>query len=277
MITTQPKGMTGSQIKLLALIFMVLDHIHYFFEFTGKIPLAFTMLGRLSAPLFLFCTVEGFAHTHSRKRYFLRIYAISAVMGLVEFFGLYGGIANRADGFFPVNAIMMDFVVLMAVWQGIDWLRAGRILPGLAAILGTVGWGIASQFLSLLPGMATPVGLLCFTLLPNWLIITDGGWFFLLGGVLLYALRGSRWQLPVWAAETFLAYFVLVWKTYGVGSQWQLMFTAYFEWFGVFAVLFMALYNGRRGGGPKRLYYWFYPAHVYLLYGLSCLLYPVLR
>lgn len=125
--------------------------------------------------------------------------------------------------------------------------------------------------------MATPVGLLCFTLLPNWLIITDGGWFFLLGGVLLYALRGSRWQLPVWAAETFLAYFVLVWKTYGVGSQWQLMFTAYFEWFGVFAVLFMALYNGRRGGGPKRLYYWFYPAHVYLLYGLSCLLYPVLR
>ncbi len=106
-ITTQPKGMTGSQIKLLALIFMVLDHIHCFFEFTGKIPLAFTMLGRLSAPLFLFCTVEGFAHIHSRKRYFMRIYAISAVMGLVEFFGLYGGIANRADGFFPVNAIIL--------------------------------------------------------------------------------------------------------------------------------------------------------------------------
>ena len=27
----------------------------------------------------------------------------------------------------------------------------------------------------------------------------------------------------------------------------------------------------------KQLFYWFYPAHVYLLYGASCLLYNVLR
>ena len=33
-------------------------------------PLWFTQLGRLSAPLFLFCTVEGFAHTHDRRKYF---------------------------------------------------------------------------------------------------------------------------------------------------------------------------------------------------------------
>ena len=49
---------------------MVLDHIHYFFEFTGCIPTVFSMLGRLSAPLFLFCTVEGFAHTHDRRLVF---------------------------------------------------------------------------------------------------------------------------------------------------------------------------------------------------------------
>ena len=29
--------------------------------------------------------------------------------------------------------------------------------------------------------------------------------------------------------------------------------------------------------GHKQLFYWFYPAHVYLLYGASCLLYNVLR
>ena len=42
----------------------VLDHIHYFFEFTGCIPTVFSMLGRLSAPLFLFCTVEGLSLIH---------------------------------------------------------------------------------------------------------------------------------------------------------------------------------------------------------------------
>ena len=56
-----------------------------------------------------------------------------------------------------------------------------------------------------------------------------------------------------------------------------MMFTDYFEWFSVFAVLLMAAYNGRRGAGHKRLFYWFYPAHVYLLYGASCLVYNVLR
>ena len=39
----------------------------------------------------------------------------------------------------------------------------------------------------------------------------------------------------------------------------------------------MLLYNGQRGKGHKRLFYWFYPAHVYLLYGASCLVYNVLR
>ena len=66
------KGLDGTQLKTIALVLMVLDHIHYFFEFTGCIPTVFSMLGRLSAPLFLFCTVEGFAHTHDRKRHFIQ-------------------------------------------------------------------------------------------------------------------------------------------------------------------------------------------------------------
>ena len=48
------KGLDGTQLKTIALVLMVLDHIHYFFEFTGWVPTWFSMLGRLSAPLFLF-------------------------------------------------------------------------------------------------------------------------------------------------------------------------------------------------------------------------------
>ena len=40
------KGLDGTQLKTIALVLMVLDHIHYFFEFTGCIPTVFSMLGR---------------------------------------------------------------------------------------------------------------------------------------------------------------------------------------------------------------------------------------
>ena len=38
----------------------------------------------------------------------------------------------------------------------------------------------------------------------------------------------------------------------------------------VFAAPLMLLYNGQRGAGHKKLFYWFYPAHVYVLYAASC-------
>lgn len=279
MLQTQRTGISGTALKLLALVLMLLDHIHYFFEFTGAIPLWFTIAGRLAAPLFLFCTVEGFAHTHDRRRYFLRILLISAGMGLLEFFMQFGGVLNRGDGFVPRNAIFMDFVLLCAVWQGIDWLRARRWLRGIGVIALVLAWPFAAAFLSGI-GFAAPVGLLCYTLFPAWSIITDGGWAFLFGGVLLYLLRDNRkCQLMLWAAWTFLTDGVL---TYLIargtpGFTPSMMLTDYLEWFGVFAVVFMALYNGTRGRGFKQLFYWFYPAHVYILYGLSCVAYNLMR
>ena len=75
---TKTGGITETGLKWIALVTMVMDHIHYFFGFTGMIPEWFSMVGRLGAPLFLFCLVEGFTHTHSRKKYFAKVYILSA-------------------------------------------------------------------------------------------------------------------------------------------------------------------------------------------------------
>ena len=48
-------SLSGFQLKYIALITMVFDHIQYFFEYTGKIPIWFTMIGRLAAPLISIC------------------------------------------------------------------------------------------------------------------------------------------------------------------------------------------------------------------------------
>ena len=287
MLQTTHKGLSGTALKTIALVLMLMDHIHYFFEFTGCIPEWFSMLARLSAPLFLFCTVEGFAHTHDRKRYFFRIWCIGAGMAAVQFFMIYAKAFRRGDGFYPQNAIFQDFVLLCVIWQGIDWVRAKKYGKGIAAIAAVVGWPyLFAAVLGMFPQlMQRPIvsAVLAFVItspLPMWTTITDGGWSFLLGGVLLYALRGRRKvQLTVWALVIFLCDFVL---TFGMacrqeGFVWTQMFTNNYEWFGVAAVLLMLLYNGQRGSGHKQLFYWFYPAHVYLLYGASCLLYNVLR
>lgn len=141
-MTKQKFGLTGTALKTIALVLMVMDHIHYFFEFTGVVPEWFSMLARLSAPLFLFCTVEGFAHTHDRRRYFLRIWAIGTAMGTVEFFMIYAGAFRRGDGFYPMNAIFQDLMLLCIIWQGIDWLRQRRFVRGALAAAMPILWPI---------------------------------------------------------------------------------------------------------------------------------------
>ena len=285
MLTAKRAGLSGTALKTIALVLMVLDHIHYFFAFTGLVPEWFSMLARLSAPLFLFCTVEGFAHTHDRKQYFLRIWLIAAAMGTVEFFMIYAHALRRGDDFYPVNAIFQQFMLLCIIWQGIDWLRRRRFVRGLAAVLLPLAWPfLIVALLRLFPQISqSSLGsnVLAWVItapLPLWTAITDGGWYYFFGGIALYALyRHKRLRLIVWAAILFLGEFVLVYLQARSFPDFTFsqMFTTYYEWFGVFAVVPMALYNGQRGSGHKQLFYWFYPAHIYLLYAASCLVYTL--
>ena len=208
-------------------------------------------------------------------------------MAALEFFMIYAGAFRRGDGFYPQNAIFQDLVLLCVIWQGIDWLREKKIAKGAAAIAAVLCWPyMVMAFLLLFPQVqdmpiaSAVVAFLMTSPLPMWTAVTDGSWGFLLGGVLLYALRGHRpVQLGVWALNALLWDLVLPFAMVHAQADfvWTQMFTDYYEWFGVGAVVLMLLYNGQRGSGHKQLFYWFYPAHIYLLYGASCLLYNVMR
>lgn len=108
----------------------------------------------------------------------------------------------------------------------------------------------------------------------------DGGIFFILIGIALYLFRQCRLlQWTAFVVLTMLFDFVRIVAVLGGSEGFAIsqMFTDYYEWFGVFAVVPMMLYNGRRGRGLKRLFYVFYPAHIYLLYALSWGLYLILN
>lgn len=76
-----------------------------------------------------------------------------------------------------------------------------------------------------------------------------------LGGVVLicmfYMTRNTPWT------QLFLCTFILY------------IFFGSFELYGVFAMIPIGLYNGKRGASAKMVFYWFYPLHLLLLYALT--------
>ncbi len=277
---TKTRGLSSTGLKWIALGLMVLDHIHYMFAYTGLIPEWFSMAGRLSAPLFLFCLAEGFAHTHDRRKYFIKVYLIHLLMSGLLFLMMTGLVPVRPDGFYPMNGMMTSFSILMVVFQGMDWLGEKRWGPGLAAVILPLAWPVlASMLMGMVPALQMPLSVLGYTFLPMWNSNPDAGIGTILTGILLYGFRKNRRvQAGVFAGFTVLYYFLYPLLVFSQSPEfhWTMMFTTAYEWYGALAALLMLCYNGERGRGPKRFFYVFYPAHVYILYALSRAAYPLL-
>ena len=269
-------SLSGFQLKYIALITMVFDHIHYFFDYTGKIPIWFAMIGRLAAPLFLFSVIEGFIHTRNRKKYFLKIYVLAILMGLIQF-GFYNFLHPlvRPDGSFPKNMMLSSFAILLVALQGIAWIQEKKYLKGIPTLLFPLmlPWLMLLLYLS---GQDKPIftlfiNLLNYTVLPTHTSISDGGTWLLLTGIAMY-LCHKNLKKEVLAFVTVSLVWVLMGIVLSRPSFQDLMFR-YIEWMEIFAAPLMLCYNGQRGKGSKYLFYVFYPTHIYLLYALSVLFY----
>ena len=269
-------SLSGFQLKYIALITMVFDHIHYFFDYTGKIPIWFTMIGRLAAPLFLFTVIEGFIHTRNRKKYFLKIYVLAILMGLIQF-GFYNFLHPlvRPDGFFPKNMMLSSFAILLVALQGIAWIQEKKYLKGIPTLLFPLmlPWLMLLLYLS---GQDKPIftlfiNLLNYTVLPTHTSISDGGTWLLLTGIAMY-LCHKNLKKEVLAFVSVSLVWLLMAIVLSRPSFHDLMFK-YVEWMEIFAAPLMLCYNGQRGKGSKYLFYVFYPTHIYLLYALSVIFY----
>ena len=86
-VIEKKKGLDASQLKIIALVTMLIDHIGaiiipflqgYTENMTTFIALEGMMVimrlvGRISFPIFAFLVVNGFYHTRNRKKYLLRL------------------------------------------------------------------------------------------------------------------------------------------------------------------------------------------------------------
>ena len=81
-------SLNSTSLKLIALIIMAIDHVGMVF-FPAQMWLR--AIGRIAMPIFAFCVAEGFTHTHSRKKYLLRLVIFAVISELPFDLALSGG------------------------------------------------------------------------------------------------------------------------------------------------------------------------------------------
>ena len=114
-------GLSGYQLKIIAIIFMLLDHIYL--EVLLGLPgipdfSILDMASRFVSPLFFFLMIEGFFYTRSRKKYLTRLLVAGAVMALGNLVIHY--LMNVSISFFTI--LNPNIFLSLACGFGAVWL-----------------------------------------------------------------------------------------------------------------------------------------------------------
>ena len=116
-------GLTNNQLKVIAMVAMLLDHIG-----ACLLPQVrwLRIVGRLAYPIFAYMIAEGCRHTKSRVRYLLQMGGLAAVCQLVDYIvtgSLY-------------QCILVTFTLSIVMIYAIDQFRKHKgILSGLLALI----------------------------------------------------------------------------------------------------------------------------------------------
>lgn len=261
------RGLTGFEIKIIAMILMVFDHIYVYLNYNSNIPIQFKWVGRLVAPLFIFMTVEGYCHTRNKKKYMTRLYIAQLIMAILN--NLIGRYFPRPDGIIIFNSMFGTLFLVVIYLSIVDFLKNAVEDKSISKVLLGIGFLAAPMLLSLLLIMSIekmPFVLMniIMYLIPMPLMV-EGGIVFIFLAILLYLFRDNRDKQII----GYIIASIVIGVLSGARLNIQSLLYENFQWMMVFAAPLMYLYNEEKGKGIKYLFYIFYPAHVYLLYLIS--------
>lgn len=244
--------MTTFTLKIIALTLMLVDHAALYFP---GLPAWFRLLGRISFPLFLFCMVWAYHYTKSRKKYLLRLYLMSIFMAVLGYVVDLYFVTETGYGNHNIFVTMLLVCVLIsAIELFCKDRKKGALLLG--AIAGVqVLYYIAPLFLPFLRSLS---GDILTGFIPN-LALNEYGFEFVVLGVLMYFLKEKK--------DLFCAMYVLF--CIGQFSSEMLAYGAAVQYVMILALPLMLRYNQQKGPGLKYFFYFFYPAHAFLLFYLA--------
>ena len=233
--------MNGFQLKCLALILMIIDHIHQYIPYT---PIAFNWIGRIVAPIFFYLMVEGFRKTSNRSKYILRMWIAGVVMGM----GSEAVMLLFPGGSTPiVNNIFISLGCGLLLLQSWEWAKSSKYAV----------W---------------PPLLMLFAIVVGYL--SEASYLGIAMTIIFYALRHKPAQMAYAYIFTMLLLTVglnVIYLGFEMLSVHHLFYTHY-QWMMIGAVIPILLYNGQRGyhaAWAKYMFYIAYPVHIWLLYLIS--------
>lgn len=263
------RGLNNYQIKIIALILMVIDHIHYNFASQLNIPMAFTIIGRISAPLFIFMTAEGMFYTKDRFSFVKRLYIASVLMmvgnDIINRFLVHPRGAALMNNIFATLFLITYFIFIGGKLK--DSYKNKKIIQLILNIflilLPIIMDIIFIMFIMPSYNMIWIKIFMTFIPMPN---MVEGGFIFVLLGILFYVLRDKKILLSImYILLSFIIFYL------GANSNYSLenTFNHNIQWFMVFSLVFIRLYNNEKGKSNKWFFYIFYPAHIYILLAIS--------
>lgn len=244
----QQKGISGSTLKIIALITMLIDHVgavvvlRVMFDnaaqmgFAGKIlddgfyDLYRVMrnIGRIAFPIYCFLLVEGFRRTKNKIKYVLRL----GVFALISEIPFDLALSSRMFAFSYQNVFFTLLIGLltMLAMEALEHMLRKRQDAGVGNIPALV----------LYPAY---IAVLVVGAFAAELLHADYGAKGIICIVVLYFFRGNKITQALAGACAFL------WEAYAS-----------------LAFIPIALYNGERGLKLKYVFYIFYPLHLLVLY-----------
>ena len=238
--------MSAFILKIIAVISMTFDHLSYLIF--GELSFM-NYIGRIAFPIFAYQITEGYIHTHNLKKYFLRLF-IFALISQIPFM-LFASIYTSS---FHLNIFFTLLLGLVSITiyeklNNIEFSKTSQslIIHRLFQLLGII---------------------ICFAIafFSNY-IKCDYRYFGVLSIFFFYLFRNNLFLMNA-------SFVLLVIIYYGK----ELLFSPFFNiylWIVVFTIvplLFINLYNHKKGKDTKYFLYLFYPLHFLIIYALNLLL-----
>ena len=219
------------QLKTIATFLMLIDHIAYtLIPQSETIYWIMRIVGRIAAPLFWFCFVEGYRYTRDRVKYIARLAVASAVMMLGNS-TIHTIVGHSFDvGLMQPNMFMtmlLMAIIIEFVESAIQLLKDRNQFEGLICALISISLGIA-------------VGL-----------YAEYGWIALFSISILYFIKNKPLRYIAFACINLI---LCIWQS------------SFVQVFMIASIPLMLLYNNEK---PKRsakwFFYVFYPTHLWAL------------
>lgn len=243
------KKIDGLTLKFIAVIAMMLDHMCYT-VIRGNMWM--TWVGRIAFPIFAFLIVEGFFHTKSVKKYALRLFIFALISEIPYDLMRSAAVFNP----FEQNVYWTLLIGLLVIWA-ID-----KPFNELVNSKNQVERSKKMVRLVIVGFAAIAVG--CMASLIGF---TEYHYAGVLTILMFYLLRGKTFiQLVALALiNNMLKGMEYAYTIFGYEQFFPV------QLFAIFAMIPIAMYNGKKGYESKVIqygFYAFYPLHMLLLFAL---------